>query len=120
MVLSIFPGICVIPVLEGINMIFTVAVTTINQSFINQSSAIGLILESGTKTMTGSMAMTLIIILLFMMALCMLFMIPLEFGGIFILPYITACSAYYGVFWVPAIMFVIYFAGILARHFFFR
>lgn len=84
--------------------------------FINQTDIIGRILDSGTQNATGSMVATLLFILLFLVVVCMMFGIPLEFASIIILPLCLAMGSYYSKIFAPLIVILIYVAMIIAKN----
>jgi len=88
--------------------------------FINQTDVIGQVLESGTRTMTGSVIATLLFILLFIIVLAFMFGIPLEFLVVIILPFCIGVSAYYATFFIPLTIICIFIASILAKNWLFK
>lgn len=88
--------------------------------FLNLTESIGLIMTSGTTTVSGSIVATLFMVLAFLIAIGILFNIPLEFMSILILPFCIAVGAYYSSFMIPIICIIIYIAAILAKNFLFR
>lgn len=84
--------------------------------FLNITGAIGVILLRGTETVTGSIVATLFLILLFLMAVCMMFSIPLEFMAVILLPYCFAVGAHYSDFMIPIILIITYVSALMAHH----
>lgn len=88
--------------------------------FMNESETIGLIIVTGTQSVTGNIVATLLFIMAFLFVLCMMFSIPLEFSGIIILPYAISVGAYYSNMLGPLIAILIFFSSILAKNWLFR
>ena len=88
--------------------------------FMNESETIGLIIVTGTQSVTGNIVATLLFIMAFLSVLCMMFSIPLEFSGIIILPYAISVGAYYSNMLGPLIAILIFFSSILAKNWLFR
>ena len=62
--------------------------------FYNTTQPIGIIINSATENITGSLFITLLLIVLFLIAICLMFRIPVEFTIILILPLLLTVSAY--------------------------
>lgn len=88
--------------------------------FINQSGIIGQILRSGTTGITGNLTATLLLILAFLLVLCIMFSIPLEFAGVIVLPFCLTVAAYYGDFYAPLVTIIVFLASIIAKNWLFR
>lgn len=88
--------------------------------FINLTGAIGTILESGTQSVTGSLFSTLLFILIFLIAIGILFSIPLEYIAIFIIPFCLACASYYSNFVAPLGVILIYVSFIITKNWIFK
>jgi len=88
--------------------------------FINETDVIGQVLESGTQTLTGSMVATLFFILMFLVVMCLVFGIPLEFLAIIILPFCISVGAYYSNFFLPIVIIIIFVSSIIAKNWLFR
>ncbi len=88
--------------------------------FLNITESIGVIVEHGTHNVTGSLFVTLFLILIILVAICMMFGIPLEFISILILPYCISCAAHYGNFIAPVSIIIIYVATIITKNWIFR
>jgi len=88
--------------------------------FINATEAIGVIVQSGTETVTGSIIATLFLILLFLIILCVMFSIPLEFAAIILLPFCISVAAYYSSFLLAVTLIAIYLSALVAQHFIFK
>lgn len=89
-------------------------------AFINQTGLIGTILDGGTQNATGSMVATLLLILLFLIVICFMFGIPLEFIAVVLLPICITMASYYSDFFKPLIVFLIYLAMILCKNWIFK
>jgi len=88
--------------------------------FINTTDVIGVILASGTETLTGSMVATLLLILIFLMVVAMMFQIPLEFLSVIILPFCIAIGSYYSNFILPITIIILYISFIIAKNWLFK
>ncbi len=88
--------------------------------FINITESIGLIVQSGTQNVTGSIFITLFLIMIVLFAIAMMFGIPLEFTSILILPFCISCAAYYGNFIAPVSIIIIYVSTIITKNWIFR
>jgi hypothetical protein len=89
-------------------------------AFINTTDIIGQILDRGTQNATGNMVATLLFILLFLVVICLMFSIPLEFASIILLPLCLACASYYSDFFKPLIVILIYICMIIAKNWLFK
>ena len=88
--------------------------------FVNASETIGMILSSGTIGITGNIVATLFLILIVLMALAMIFSIPLEFMAVLILPFCISVAAFYGNFMVPVVLILIFLSMIIAKTWIFK
>lgn len=88
--------------------------------FINTTQIIGVILLTGTEQTTGSMVLSLGMIVLLLIAIATLFGIPLEFTAFLILPLLLSIMAYYGNFVAVGIVFLIYIALVFTKKFLFK
>lgn len=88
--------------------------------FINTTDIIGVIIGRGTDNATGSLMATLLFLLAFLLVLCFMFQIPMEFASIILLPICLACGAYYTDFFKPLIVIIIYVSMVIAKNWLFR
>lgn len=88
--------------------------------FINVTESIGQIITNGTTIVTGSIVATLFIILIILIVLAFMFQIPLEFLGMFILPFCLVLASFYGVFLLAVIIFIIFVSLIIAKNWIFK
>lgn len=88
--------------------------------FINATETLGVIIKTGTETVTGSIFLTLLIIILVLMVIAMMFGIPLEFTAILVLPLLLACMSEYSDFVAVGSVFFIYLALIVTQKFIFK
>lgn len=87
--------------------------------FINNTQVIGQVMASLTTETTGSIFLTYLSIMLFIMLIAMVLRIPMEFTAILILPMLVVMASYIGSF-VPVLgLFLIYLAIIFIKNFFF-
>lgn len=88
--------------------------------FVNESQTIGQILIAGTQNLTGNIVVTLLVIMIFLLCLCVLFGIELEFSAIIFLPICITLGAYYSSFMGMIIVILIYVSTIIAKNWLFR
>ena len=88
--------------------------------FINITGSIGQIIEHGTQNVTGSLFITLFLVLIVLIVIAMMFTIPLEFISILILPFCISTAAYYGNFVAPVAIIIIYVATIITKNWIFK
>lgn len=87
---------------------------------INQSSTIGVIHSAMTANSTGSDFLTFFLLgVVALVVLSMMFRLPLELTGLFVMPILLVLSAYISDF-TPILGFVLfYITFVLAKHFIF-
>lgn len=89
-------------------------------AFINSTGVIGVLIGKATETTTGDIFITLLLLLVFLLAVCIMFRIKIEWASIIILPYAFACGSYYSQ-WVSVIgVILIYLSFILSKNFIFK
>lgn len=88
--------------------------------FINETDVIGRIISSGTDSMTGTLELSLFFILFFLIAMCLMFQIPLEFLVVFILPFCIAVASNTGSFFAPIVAMVFYIGVVIAKNWLYR
>jgi hypothetical protein len=88
--------------------------------FINQTETIGIILGQANTTTTGSLFATLLLILIFLLALCLLFRISFEWASILLLPLMITYASYYSNLYAPLGITLIYLSMILTKNFIFK
>lgn len=88
--------------------------------FINQTESIGIIIQAATQNLTGDIVGTFFLILLCIMALAIMFGIPLEFTAIIVLPLCIVIGAFYSNFMIAVAGIVLFLAFILAKNTFFN
>lgn len=88
--------------------------------FLNNTESIGIILNAGTSNLTGSFVATLFLILIFLLAVALMFGIPLEFLAIIIIPFCLGVASFYQIFWIPLIIIIVYLGTIIAKNWIFR
>lgn len=85
--------------------------------FYNQTQIIGQIINGVTTHMTGGLFLTLLTVVLFIIALCLMFRIPIEFTAIIILPLILTITAYTSEFMSVLGVLLIYMGIIFGKMF---
>lgn len=85
--------------------------------FLNATESIGLIIGSASTYTTGSMFLTLLLIVIMLLAVAVLFGIQLEYTVILILPLLLSYMAFYGEFLAIGSVILIYLAFIFTRKF---
>lgn len=89
-------------------------------TFLNCTESIGLIVGSATTSTTGSLFMTLFVILILIMAVAFMFGIRMEYTAILVFPLLLGYLAYYGNFYAIGGVILIYLAIILTKNFLFK
>jgi len=85
--------------------------------FMNCTDTIGIILGTASQETTGSVFLTLFILMLFLMAIALIFGIKLEYTAIIILPLLMGYMAYYSEFMAVGVVILIYLAIIFTKNF---
>lgn len=86
--------------------------------FINTTETVGIILGSATTYTTGSMFISLLILMLAIVAMAIMFGIQLEYTAILILPLLLSYMAFYGgEFAIISLVIMIYLALIFTKKF---
>jgi len=86
--------------------------------FINESGAIGLAIIASVTNITGSLFISLLLILMFGFALAFLFKIPTELTVPLFLPFLIVCMAYSGEFLAVGGVIILYLSVIFTKMFF--
>lgn len=87
---------------------------------VNATGIIGQILGAGTTNLFGSIELTIITIVLFLLVIAFMFGIPLEYLAVIILPLCLATAIYLTSFWVAIFIIIIYVTMIIAKNWLFR
>lgn len=85
---------------------------------LNETGIIGVALYSFTNDVTGSFFLTLLTILIFLIALCLLFRIPIEFTSLIVLPMLLVFMSIDGQFLAVVGCALIYMGVLFGRYFF--
>lgn len=88
--------------------------------FMNATGIIGIIIATGTQNLTGNIVASLFLILMFLIAVALVFGLPLEFMAVIFLPLCMAMGAYYSNFMVVIIGIIILVSTIIAKNWLFR
>ena len=88
--------------------------------FINSTGIIGQIIESGSRTLTGSETLTLILILIVFVVFTLMFRLPLIIGMLILTPFIIVLMAFNSALLVFGGIYILILAGILTKMFFFN
>jgi len=88
--------------------------------FLNETGTIGVIVSYATIHITGSLFISLLLLIVTMMAFMMLLRIPIEFEAILILPTILVLMAYMSEFLLFGGLLLIYLAILITRMFFIK
>lgn len=88
--------------------------------FINGSQTIGIIMGRSVAFTTGSMVVSLLILLIIIIAIATMFGIQLEWTAILILPLLLSYMAYYSEFVAVGSAILIYLSIVFAKTFFIR
>lgn len=85
--------------------------------FLNCTEPIGIIIGQATTYTTGSIFLTLLFIMLFLIAVATLFQVRLEYTAIIILPLLFSYMAYYAEFIGIGAVILIYLAILITKNF---
>ena len=85
--------------------------------FLNCSQIIGQIIGSATQYTTGSLFLTFLIIMLFLLGMAMVFRIKLEYTMMIILPLLLAFMSYYKDFIAFGAVILIYLSILITKNF---
>lgn len=86
------------------------------QPFLNDSGTIGVIIATGTE-LTGSLFITILIITMLLLALSMMFRLPIEYTVPILLPIFLVSMAYSTEFLAIGGMMLIYLSVLFAKNF---
>jgi hypothetical protein len=84
-------------------------------AFLNESGTLGFLILEFTNNVTGSLFITMLLLIISLMALTMLFRIPLEYSMVYILPLLLVLMAYSSEFLVIGTVVLLYLAIIMAK-----
>ena len=88
--------------------------------FLNSTGTAYAILEGLTNDVTGSLFMSLLMIVFLILAFSLAFRIPMEYTAIFILPILIVSMAYFQQFLAIGGVILIYLGVVMAKNFFFK
>jgi len=88
--------------------------------FMNMTDSIGIIMGQATTYTTGSMFLTLLIVVMALIAVAIMFGIKLEYTIILIMPLMLGYMAFYSAFVSVGLVMLFYIAFIMAKNFLFR
>lgn len=88
--------------------------------FLNMTESIGIVLGNATTYTTGSMFLTLLIVMLIIIAIAIMFGIQLEYTMILLLPLLISYMAFYGEFVTIGSVILIYLAFVFTKKFILR
>ena len=88
--------------------------------FLNITEIIGRVINVISTNFTGSIVGTIMLILIFLIVICVMFDIPLEFLSVIILPFCIVCASYYSYFMLPIVVICLYVSILIAKNFLFR
>jgi len=94
--------------------------TICDTGFLNCTQTIGLVVQATTEQTTGTLFLTFLFVILILMAIAMMFKVPLEFTMILILPLTLALMAYYQNFLGVGAAFLIYLAVLMTKNWIIR
>lgn len=83
---------------------------------MNTTGAIGLIMQSSAENVTGSIVLSLFIVLLFFFAVSIYFQIPFEMFVIIVIPFCLGLGAYHREFMVPVVVIIILISAMIAKN----
>lgn len=88
--------------------------------FLNMTETIGIILGNASTTTTGSLFLTLFLVMLLLIVVSIFFGIQLEYISIILLPYLLAVAGQYQNFVAPLGVVLIYLATIVTKVWIFK
>jgi len=88
--------------------------------FINATESIGIIIGNATTYTTGSMFLTLFVVLLFILAMALMFGIKLEYTAILVLPLMLGYMSYYSEFITIGVIIIFYLGFLVTKNFLFK
>jgi hypothetical protein len=80
----------------------------------------GIIIDAWTYNVTGDLFLTLLSLTIGLLALCLMFKIPIEFTAIILLPLFIVCMAYSSQFLAIGGLTLIYIGVLVAKWFIFK
>lgn len=96
-------------------------VSSLCDGFMNCTQSIGLIVQQASLNVSGSLFLTLGMVLILLIAACILFRIPLEFTAVIIIPLVLVYMAYDPThFIIVGVALFFYLALIFTKNFIFR
>lgn len=88
--------------------------------FINWTESIGIVIGNSTQYTTGSMFLTLLMVLIIILAMALMFGIKLEFTVILVLPLVLGYMAYYSEFIATGMILLFYIGFLITKNFLFK
>lgn len=88
--------------------------------FYNESDSVGIIIHGLTNNVTGSLFLTLLVIIIMLMVVAFMFRLPIETTSVLIIPLLIVVVAYSGEFLQVGGVFLIYMGILIARNLPFR
>jgi len=88
--------------------------------FFNESGVIAAFITQMTNNVTGSLFLSLLIIMVFFMLAALLFRLPIEFAAIILMPVLIVFMAATSDFLAVGGVFLIYLGVIFAKNFFLK
>lgn len=88
--------------------------------FINWTDSIGIIVGRASEVTTGSLVLTLGMLLIVLLAFAIMFGIALEWTAIIVLPLLLGYASYYGEFWGVLGLIFIYLSLVFTQRFIFK
>jgi len=88
-------------------------------AFMDWNGTIGTLVLSSVETTTGSLILSLLILMVFILAIALVFGIKLEYTSILILPLVLGYTSYYGDFVALLFTILVYIAFIITKNFIF-
>lgn len=86
----------------------------------NNASLVSKMLCTSSSTITGSMFLSLFLLFVILLAICIMFGIPMEFSGVILLPFVLVCMTYYSEFIGTGGIILIYLTFVIAKNLPFR
>ena len=89
--------------------------------FINETGASYVILTGLTNDVTGSLFISLLLIMVILLAIAMILKLPIESTAVFMIPFLLVVTAYYTEAWLSILgVFLLYLGVLIGKYFIFN
>ena len=88
--------------------------------FMNMTETVGIVMGQASTYTTGSMVASLLVVLIFLLAIAMMFGIPIEYTVVLVYPYLLAVAAHYHELVSVLIVAILYSSLLVTKWFMFK